>query len=125
MANTVTEDSFYQAGCLMTRHDITKSQDVGLRRFREYFGTLPAICNIIWNSFYVTQVHPHGSKPIHLLCALLFLNRYLTEAVNRAITGLDEKTFRKWSRIYIVLMATELYVVSILVVKAVMVANFD
>ena len=110
----VTEESFYLAGCFMTRHDTTSSRDVGLRRFREFFGTSPGICIIIWQSFVMAQVHPHASEPKHLLCALLLLNRYLTESVNHAITALDEKTFRKWARIYIVLMATELHVVSTL-----------
>ena len=52
---------FYRAGCLMTRHNLAGSKDLGLRRFREYFGTFPDICAIVWRTFHESNVHPHGA----------------------------------------------------------------
>ena len=37
--------------------------------------------------------------------ALLYLKVYSTEEVYHAISGADEKTFRKWSWIYVSLIA--------------------
>lgn len=66
------ENLFYRAGCLMTRHNLGGSKDLGLRRFREYFGTSPSICAIVWRTLADSNSHPHGAKHLHLLCALLF-----------------------------------------------------
>jgi hypothetical protein len=58
---------------------------------------------------YEQSYHPVMHTPrIYLLCALLFLKSYCTEEANHAMTGLDEKTFRHWSSLYIRLLATEL-----------------
>ena len=40
-------------------------------------------------------------KPVYLLWALLFLKCYNTNTRNAAITGVDEKTFRHWSWIFV------------------------
>jgi hypothetical protein len=54
------------------RHESTSAL-TRMCRFRSHFGTTP----ILW--------------------ALLLLKLYLPENVNAAMTGPDEKTFRKWS----------------------------
>ena len=104
-------NSFWAAGCNITRHDMSQSIHVGLRRFRENFGISPKICETVWNSLADQDLHPHGALPIHMLCALLFLKLYESEHINRSLAGLDEKTFRKWQWLYVDLIALKLYVV--------------
>ena len=104
---------FWVAGCIVTKHDLGRSKHVGLRRFREHFGTTPNICEIVWNLLDDQELHPHGALPIHLLCALLFLKLYESEHINRSLTGFDEKTFRKWQWLYVDLMAHKLHMVSL------------
>lgn len=69
------------------------------RRFRALFGVTPAVASIVWNRL---QGHiPRKASPIHLLWAFLFLKTYGSEHVNCALTKVDEKTFRKWSWIFV------------------------
>ncbi len=89
-------NSFWIAGCIISRHDISQSIHVSLCRFREHFGISPNICEIVWNSLADLGLHSHGALPIHMLCALLFLKLYESGYINRSLAGLDEKTFRKW-----------------------------
>jgi hypothetical protein len=58
--------------------------------------------------------HPDDGQPRHLLWAYLFLRQYCTEEINHAFMKASEKTFRKWSRHYIELMALQLHVVRII-----------
>ncbi len=76
-------------------------ETVQLKRFVSFFGVMPDVCEYIWSKLSAENGHPHNTRPLYLLCALLFLRQYNVESVNHAITGLDEKTFRKWSWIYI------------------------
>ena len=81
------------------------------RRFIALFGIPPSLCAIVWNIIAAKQLHPNGSHPKHMLCALLFLKQYNTEEVNHAISGLDEKTFRKWQWVYVHLIGFQIEVV--------------
>ena len=49
---------FWVAGCIVTKHDLGRSKHVGLRRFREHFGTTPNICEIVWNLLDDQELHP-------------------------------------------------------------------
>lgn len=103
---------FWNAGHKISGFDAYYgSAFVGMRKFRQLFGTTPMICAIIWQLLDVKGCLPLRTKPLHMLCALLFLKVYGTEEVHSAMTGLTEKTFRKWSTIYIELIAQELDVV--------------
>lgn len=98
---------------LETARDCTHSRRrVGLTRFISLFGTPPYFCAIIWQRLEELNLHPHGARPIHLLCALLFLKLYMVGAGNSSIANMDEKTFRKWTWRYIELMADGLDLVS-------------
>jgi hypothetical protein len=66
-----------------------------MRRFRSHFGTTPRMCAIIWERLKSNGAH--GARPKHLLWALLLFKLYLPENMNAAMTGADEKTFRKWN----------------------------
>lgn len=109
----VDEEDFYRSGCRMTGHNWnTRSRIVGTRRFKAFFGATPLVCVIIWRLLDRGNHHPRGGCPYYMLCALLFLKQYNTEEVNRGLTGLDEKTIRKWQWIYVALIAFNIHVVS-------------
>ena len=102
----MTRDSlaehFYYIGCTLTHHDASSgSVAVGCRRFRALFGVTHFVCSDVWRRLHESQSMPHGGKPVHLLWACLFLKRYATGSENRAITGADEKTVRKWTWAFI------------------------
>ena len=107
-------NDFWIAGCQITKHNLGASEKVGMRRFREHFGTSPEVCAIAWQLLESQQLNPPGATPFHMLCAILFLKRYETESITRTLTGLDEKTNRKWKWIYVDLLAKNLNVVSII-----------
>ena len=81
-----------------------KSFSSFIRRFRSHFGTTPTICLVIWERLdpYETILPTYRRvKFKHLLWALLFMKVYGTEELHTSLTGVDEKTFRKWSWIFI------------------------
>lgn len=82
------------------------STAISLRQYRHIFGTTPTICSILWGKIKDRNTLPPYARPLHLLCALLFLKVYSTEEVHAALTGLNEKTFRKWSWKFINLIAS-------------------
>jgi hypothetical protein len=108
----VNRNDFWIAGCKIANHNLGASDVVGLRRFREHFGISPEVCLIAWLILAGKHLHPPGAIPLHMLIAILFLKRYQTESIDRTITGLDEKTIRKWRWIYVDLLAKHLDVVS-------------
>ena len=96
-------ETFWTAGHMITGHDVDGSLSLGYRRFRAFFGTSPLVCVIAWN--IMSMARPRSSRPEHLLWALLLLKRYSVENINATLTGVSEKTFRKWSHIFINLLA--------------------
>ena len=76
---------------------------VGYRKFRAFFDTSPVICAIAWDMLLVSR--PPKSRHEHLLWALLLLKRYSIESLNAALVRVNEKTFRKWSLIFIRLLS--------------------
>jgi len=73
-----------------------RSFDKEYRHFRAHFGISPITCAILWKKLVDNAVLPQGRKPVHLLWALYFLNRYETEEVAASTFGVDEETYRKW-----------------------------
>jgi len=73
------------------------------RRFRSLLGTSPGTAVILWNN--IGEEIPCNSWPAHLLWVLLFLKPYATGHVNAVIWGVDEKTFRKWSILFVRLIS--------------------
>lgn len=79
-----------------------KLEKVAHRKFMSFFGTTPFICSMLWAFLEPLENMPNGVKPVHLLWALLFLKVYATESVHCALVGgVDEKTFRKWTWIFV------------------------
>ena len=70
-------------------------------RFKATFGTTPTVCCIIWDLLITTEYLPDNGRPFHLLWALMFLNLYCAESVHAALADCDEKTFRKWSWLFV------------------------
>ena len=66
------------------------------RRFRSTFGVSYYLANIVAQKIAGTTV-----IPVYLLLALHFLKNYNTENVMSVFFNLDEKTIRKWVRIYV------------------------
>lgn len=79
-----------------------KSEKVAHRKFMSFFGTTPFVCSMLWAFLEPCTNMPIGVKPQHLLWALLFLKVYATESVHCSLVGgADEKTFRKWTWIFV------------------------
>ena len=78
-----------------SRQKSNRSELTELRRFKALFGVSPLVCTVLWNK--IGRSKPKKSSPTHLLWALLFLRVYSNEHTNRALTGVDEKTFRTWA----------------------------
>jgi hypothetical protein len=89
-----------------------RSIDVGMRKFRQLFGASPTTCSYIWGKLENSNSLPTNAHPIHLLYAMLFLKTYGTEELNSALATVTEKTFRKWYKIFVVLIAEDLDEVS-------------
>lgn len=73
------------------------------RRFRSLFGINADMCAIAWN--YSIPRLPRNAEPMHLLWALMFLKVYASETVHSRLARCDEKTFRKWSWLFIKLLS--------------------
>ena len=99
----VTSVTFWTLGHKITGHNMDGSITVGYRKFRCFFGTTPMVCASAWNK--LCDVRPAKSHPHHLLWALLHMKQYCIEHVNATLIGVSEKTFRKWSHIFIGLLA--------------------
>ena len=98
-----SESTFWNLGHQITGHKLEGSLTMGFRKFRAFFGTSPEICLIVWNM--LSTERPSNSMPQHLLWSLMVLKRYHIESVSAALVGVTEKTFRKWSLLYIRLIA--------------------
>ena len=96
-------DTFWNVGHKITRHNMKGSISLGYRTFRAFFGTSPMVCVAVWDLLLIYR--PKKSTPEHLLWALMLLKRYNIESFNAALVGVSEKTFRKWSHIFIRLLA--------------------
>ena len=95
---------FWSIGHKITGHDVQEgSISLGYRKFRAFFGTSPIVCVAVWDILFT--VRPRDSTPEHLLWALMLLKRYCIESFNAGLVGVSEKTFRKWSHIFIRLLA--------------------
>ena len=72
------------------------------RRFRSFYGASSSTCERLWMLIDPYKTMPRGVQPFHLLWGLLFLKVYATEPVHCSIVGCpDEKTFRKWSILFV------------------------
>ena len=94
---------FWTVGHEITGHKLNGSKTTGYRIFRSFFGTSPMVYAVVWD--LLLTLRPRKSKPVHLLWALLLLKRYHVESINATLTLVNQKTFRKWSLVFIKLIA--------------------
>ena len=78
-----------------------QSRFVPARKFRAFFGVSVSIAADVWA---VLPYRAYGEVK-YLLWALMFLKIYETEQIHATLAGCDEKSFRKWSKTYIYLLA--------------------
>ena len=106
----LTEDEVKRIGGeIMSRDPEGRSESVFLTRFLSFFGVDPAVVVEVWDLIQVPFIDDgdlSGADPKHLLWALLFLRKYGDESEMAALVGkdgkaVDEKTFRKWSKIFV------------------------
>lgn len=99
----IIEKLFWQRGHRITGHKLKSSVNLGMRRFKAFFGVTPKVCGVIWNM--LKNEKPDKAKPEHLLWALNFLRQYEGEHTRSALFKADEKTIRKWTWCFIELIA--------------------
>ena len=72
------------------------------RNFASLFGVSPALCSKLCTTLDPLHNLPEGSRPCYLLWALILLKVYATETIHCSMVGgVDRKTFRKWSWIFV------------------------
>ena len=103
MINIVHPDTFlFHAQRTLRQTKLLKSE-TSYTRYAAIFGLSTEHTAILWyrlvEAHYTNSTYslPSSASPNHLLWGLLFLKAYNTEHVNASVTGVDEKTFRKWA----------------------------
>lgn len=99
----MSTDTFKKLGFLYVKHKSSMSKNVGLRRFKSFFGITPDMCALVWRE--IISFAPNAAKPKHLLWCLFYLKQYNVEHSRRALFNSDEKTIRKWTWIFVDLIA--------------------
>ena len=123
----VTESQIEQLGGeIMARDPEGRSQSVFRIRFLSFFGVDLAVVVAAWDLIGVPYYHDGDlshAKPEHILWALLLLKKYGDESEMATLAGggvaVDEKTFRKWSKIFVHRIASIKYDVVCLLCRAV------
>jgi hypothetical protein len=99
----LTEEIILKEGLRVFNKEVSASSTINNRRYKSFYGVSTKVCLQIWD--ITSKNHPENTKLIHLLMALHFLKCYNTESVNAGIFHVDEKTFRKWTWIFVKLIA--------------------
>jgi hypothetical protein len=97
MQMSTHEAVLWDAAQLMLRRQSAMGR-TNERRFVALYGATITVASILWRKL---MPQPQGGEPRHLLWALMILKVYSSEHVHAIIAGVDEKTFRKWSWIYV------------------------
>ena len=74
-----------------------RGNSISDQRYRGLFGVSDVVTSDLWQMVPSTD----GGTPKHLLWGLLFLKNYNNEYLHATAVGCDEKTFRKWSKQYV------------------------
>ena len=105
-----SEDEFKRLGSeIMGRDPEGRSEKVFSRRWNSFFGVELVVVAETWERLRVPAddgTDLDYAKPEHLLWALLFLKKYGDEEEMAKLVGpdgkaVDEKTFRKWIKIFV------------------------
>ena len=94
-------DFFRALGSGIMQRSTSRINNTFMRRFKSYFGTGWFYCSLLWElSWKPVYNLPNIARPEHLLWALMHMKLYSTENVLASLANCDEKTFRKWSKIF-------------------------
>ena len=99
---TFGPDVFVQLALVMLNKKATSY--LNCREFRSHFGCNSDVVSKIWKWVMSnkTCTLPSSCQPIHLLWALLFMRVYTSEETMGSMCGgVGEKTFRKWTKLFI------------------------
>lgn len=106
--DTTVDDFKKLGGGIMGRNPDIGSEKTFKDRWVTYFGVVPEIVCICWSMIWEAYVaNPADNEleyaqPYHLLWALMWLKQYAKISVLVKDTGYkDEKTFRKWSKVFV------------------------
>lgn len=92
---------FKRIGAELMKRNTDGSERIFERRYRAFFGTNWRITEHLYAKCIDEYPPlPANASGIHLLWSLMHLKQYGTEAAMSSAAGVDEKTFRKWSRIF-------------------------
>lgn len=94
-------EDFIRHGEGILNRTIVIRNDTFDRRWKAHFGTSPENCVTLWNMCRPYETMPKGVMLCHLLWALLFLKLYNSEEKNAGDAGADEKTYRKWTWLFV------------------------
>ena len=81
------------------------SESIEERRFRSTFGVDYLVCAIAWEWLILKETIPKGGRKKHFLWACLQLMVYPSENFISTLLDVDEKTFCKWSWIFLLALS--------------------
>lgn len=99
----MTEKVFVHEGIIISNKLCDIHCKTDLRRFVALFGVSSSSATILWNRLGNCPIN--GGAPKHLLWALMFVKIYATENVNATLLKTDEKTFRKWTWVFLKMLS--------------------
>ena len=100
----------------------TATYAVSARRFATYFGVDAFVCEILWNHVVASAdiLNIEGYALKHLLWGLAFLKVYGSENFMSSLFRCTPKTFRKWAKLTVALIASQrVHVVSALLLYSI------
>jgi hypothetical protein len=128
---TITRDSFANIAREMfdknTGYSNKTTKALDKEICESLIGTSYEICSELWNLINPSEVELlQNAQPIHLLWALLFLKCYCIEPIlTRVVGGVDGKTFRQWTWLFVgAIAALKPRVVSSLLIAAFLLLDF-
>ena len=98
---TATPSAFLNTSDIYFPNKQTKCLTTLVRRFASRYGCTPRHMYLVWAKLFIYDLLPPGSKYKHLLMALHFLKVYGNEACLSVTFDITEKTFRKWTWLFI------------------------
>ena len=94
---------FLRLGGQITGHVLVAGRTAHERNFRSFFGVSSRTCADAWAR--VRDQSPAKFTRSHFLWGLMLMKVYAAESVLAALAGTTRKTFRKWSKIAVQLIA--------------------
>ena len=94
---------FLRLGGQIAGHVLVSGRVEHERNFRSFFGVSSKTCANAWARVFIRS--PPSFTRSHFLWGLMLMKVYATETVLASLAGTTRKTFRKWSKIAVELIA--------------------